>query len=87
MSVPCAGHAARKGAGDIVSVAPPLIEPKLAPIVVTPVVVYFVDRHYAFDLFFFFIAGYAAFGWVPVSRSERRLFYAEYRRWSRALAG
>ena len=54
--------------------------------IVTPVVAYFVDPHYAFDLFFFFIAGYAVFGWVPVSRAERRQFYVEYRRWSARVA-
>jgi phosphatidylserine synthase len=54
--------------------------------IVTPVVVFVVDRQYAFDLFFFWIAGYALFGWFPVSRDERRRFYREYRRWSARVA-
>ncbi|MDQ1489386.1 MAG: hypothetical protein QOJ23_1900, partial [Actinomycetota bacterium] len=38
-------------------------------------------------VFFVGAAGYAAVGWFPVRPDERRAFYAEYRRWSAALAG
>jgi phosphatidylserine synthase len=53
---------------------------------VLPVVVLIVDRSYAFDVFFFFVAGYAATGWVPIGRDERRRFYVEYRRWAAEVA-
>jgi len=39
------------------------------------------------DVFLIGSAGYALTGWVPVRPEERRAFYAEYRRWSAALAG
>lgn len=50
--------------------------------VVTPLIVFAFDRQYAFDVFFFWIAGYAATGWVPVGRDGRRQFYVAYRRWA-----
>ena len=54
--------------------------------IVTPVVVFAFDRVYAFDLFFFWIAGYAATGWFPVGREGRQRFYVEYRRWAAETA-
>lgn len=54
---------------------------------VTPAIVLALRPAYAFDVFFFWIAGFALFGWFPLSRSERRLFYTEYRRWSLHVAG
>jgi len=48
---------------------------------------YFADPPYLFDVFLIGSAGYALTGWVPVRPEERRAFYAEYRRWSAALAG
>lgn len=52
-----------------------------------PLVMFLADRPYLFDVFLVGLAGYAAIGWVPVHPDERRAFYAEYRRWSAALAG
>ncbi|TMK42840.1 MAG: hypothetical protein E6G66_16110 [Actinobacteria bacterium] len=52
-----------------------------------PAVMFLADRPHLFDVFFVGAAGYAATGWVPVQPEERRAFYAEYRRWSEALAG
>jgi hypothetical protein len=52
-----------------------------------PVLMYVADRPMLFDVFLIGSAGYALTGWVPVRPEERRAFYAEYRRWSAALAG
>jgi phosphatidylserine synthase len=52
-----------------------------------PLIMFLADRADLFDVFFVGAAGYAAMGWVPVRPDERRAFYAEYRRWSAALAG
>jgi phosphatidylserine synthase len=54
--------------------------------IVTPVAFFAFDRSYAFDVFFFWIAGYAATGWFPVGREGRRRFYVEYRRWAAEIA-
>jgi phosphatidylserine synthase len=51
-----------------------------------PAVMFLLDRPDLFDVFFVGSAGYAATGWFPVHPEERRAFYAEYRRWSEALA-
>jgi hypothetical protein len=58
----------------------------VALFIVTPVITYFVDRPWTFDVFLFWMVGYAAMGWAPLKREERRQFYVEYRRWSAALA-
>ena len=58
----------------------------IALFLITPVVAFVFDRNYAFDVFFFWIAGYAITGWVPVGRDGRRAFYAEYRRWAAEVA-
>jgi phosphatidylserine synthase len=57
----------------------------VALFIVTPVITYFVDRAWTFDVFLFWMVGYAAMGWAPLKREERRGFYEEYRRWSAAL--
>ena len=57
----------------------------IAMCLVTPIVAFFFDRQYVFDVFFFWIAGYALTGWVPVGRDGRREFYVEYRRWAEAV--
>ena len=55
--------------------------------IVTPAIVLVLRPAYAFDVFFFWIAGFALFGWFPLSPAERRLFYTEYRRWALRVAG
>ena len=65
----------------------PWVKVIVAAFFAAPVVLFLFDRPYVFDVFFVGTAGYALTGWVPVRPEERRAFYAEYRRWSRALAG
>lgn len=64
----------------------PVVKLGVALFVVTPVLVFFFDRTYTFDVFLVFVLGYALVGWMPVHPDERRDFYREYRRWSAALA-
>ncbi|HEV7536802.1 MAG TPA: CDP-alcohol phosphatidyltransferase family protein [Acidimicrobiia bacterium] len=59
----------------------------VAAFIAAPAVMFVFDRPYLFDVFFVATAGYALTGWFPVRPEERRAFYAEYRRWSAALAG
>jgi CDP-diacylglycerol--serine O-phosphatidyltransferase len=65
----------------------PWVKVIVAAFFAAPVVMFLADRPYLFDVFFIGSAGYALTGWVPVRPEERRAFYAEYRRWSAALAG
>ena len=65
----------------------PWVKVIVAAFFAAPVLLFLFDRPYVFDVFFVGSAGYALTGWVPVRPEERRAFYAEYRRWSRALAG
>ena len=64
----------------------PYVKVFVALTIVTPILAALVIPAYAFDVFFFWMLGFAATGWVPVSRGERREFYAEYRRWSARIA-
>jgi CDP-diacylglycerol---serine O-phosphatidyltransferase len=48
----------------------------------TPVVAFVVARAYTFDVLFFWTFGYAAAAWTPLSRDERRAFFARYRQWA-----
>jgi CDP-diacylglycerol--serine O-phosphatidyltransferase len=49
---------------------------------VTPVAFFFVARDFTFDVLFVWMAGYAFFGWLPLSQDERRAFFARYREWA-----
>jgi CDP-diacylglycerol--serine O-phosphatidyltransferase len=53
---------------------------------VTPVLALFVARDYTFDILFIWTAGYAAFGWFPLSSDEKRSFFERYRRWLAEVA-
>lgn len=48
---------------------------------VTPVAFFFVAREYTFDVLFLWSFGYAALGWLPLHRDERKAFFARYRQW------
>jgi phosphatidylserine synthase len=54
--------------------------------IVTPVVTAVVAPDYAFDVFFFWMLGFALTGWFPLRPDERRQFYAAYRRWAAAIS-
>jgi phosphatidylserine synthase len=43
---------------------------------------FFFARDYTFDVLFFWTAGYAATGWIPIYPQEKRAFYARYREWA-----
>ena len=64
----------------------PWVKVCVGSMVVLPVIVFFVERDYAFDVFLVFMLGYALGGWVPVQADERAAFRDEYRRWSAELA-
>jgi CDP-diacylglycerol--serine O-phosphatidyltransferase len=49
-------------------------------------VTFVVARRHLFDVLFVGMMWFALTGWFPVSPSERREFYAEYRRWAAELA-
>ncbi|HEY4186932.1 MAG TPA: CDP-alcohol phosphatidyltransferase family protein [Polyangia bacterium] len=53
----------------------------VAGFLVTPVAALFVAREYTFDILFVWTAGYAAFGWFPLTAEEKRSFFERYRRW------
>jgi phosphatidylserine synthase len=64
----------------------PWVKATLLVILVTPVATFLADRPYTFDVVLVWVLGYAALGWLPLKPEERRAFYAEYRRWSAAVA-
>ena len=78
--IPYMTHRGRRG-------MQPWVKVFVALFIVTPVITFFVDRAYVFDVFAFWVLGYALAGWVPVHPDERRQFYAEYRRWRVLVAG
>jgi CDP-diacylglycerol--serine O-phosphatidyltransferase len=53
----------------------------VAGFIITPVAALFVARDYTFDILFVWTAGYAAFGWFPLTADEKRSFFERYRRW------
>jgi phosphatidylserine synthase len=65
----------------------PWVKALVAVFFAAPAVMFLADRPDLFDVFFVGAVGYAVTGWIPVHPDERRAFYAEYRRWSAALAG
>jgi CDP-diacylglycerol---serine O-phosphatidyltransferase len=53
--------------------------------IVTPLIAFVVARQYVFDVFGFWMLGYAALGWFPLHPEERKAFYVEHARWTEAL--
>ena len=43
-------------------------------------------RNYTFDVFFFWMFGYAATAWIPIYPHEKKAFYARYRVWAAEIA-
>lgn len=64
----------------------PWVKMFVALFIITPVITFLVDRAWTFDVFAFWVLGYAATGWVPVHRDERLAFREEYRRWATSLS-
>jgi phosphatidylserine synthase len=64
----------------------PYVKVCVALTIVTPIAAAAFVPAYAFDVFFFWMLGFALTGWVPVHPLERKAFYAEYRRWSARIA-
>ena len=52
----------------------------------TTLVAFAFAREHTFDVFGFWLVGYAATGWVPVHRNERRGFYSAWRSWAAELS-
>lgn len=53
---------------------------------VVPVLLFVFAREFVFDFLFFWTLLYVGTGWIPLSPTERREFWAEYKRWSREVA-
>ncbi len=49
---------------------------------VSSVAAFVVARDHTFDIFFFWMFGYAATGWIPLHPDERKRFFARYREWA-----
>lgn len=53
---------------------------------VTPVTLAIIMPDFAFDFLFVWTLGYALTGWMPLTPKERREFWMEYKRWSKAVS-
>jgi CDP-diacylglycerol---serine O-phosphatidyltransferase len=55
--------------------------------ILSPLITFAFDatRPYVFDVFGFWMLGYAALGWFPLHPDERKAFYAEHARWMKSL--
>ena len=51
----------------------------------SPFVLFAFARQFVFDWIFFCTMLYSLTAWIPVTRDERKQFYAEYRRWQAAV--
>jgi len=58
----------------------------VAGFLVTPLAAVFLARTYVFDVFFFWMLGYAATAWIPIYPEEKRAFYARYRQWAQEVS-
>lgn len=57
----------------------------IAAFFIVPAVLIVVAPNYIFDFVFVWSFGYALTGWMPLSFTERREFWTEYKRWSKVL--
>jgi len=62
------------------------LKPLVTSFLVMPFVLFFVAPQFLYDFLFFITFGYMLTAWIPLLPEERRAFWTEYKRWSRAVA-